>query len=331
MEGSYSDCRKHTRRRWTTWRDGELLVTGHDDRVGFRLRIVEGESVLKLVGTETIPFTGQGIAHDPKTGGLVGIDRGKKLIVFAVAKEAMPQRLRLLSYNIHHGEGTDGKLDLERIARVIKSGRPDLVALQEVDRNTERTRLVDQPAELARLTEMKVAYGPNIEFQGGEYGNVVLSRYLIRRHENHKLPRFDDGEQRGVLVTEIDVPGSDTPLLFLATHLDHRAKDAERLASAKAIAEIAAKHADRPMLLAGDLNDVADSAVLRQFEKHWTRTNEKELPTIPVTKPTRQIDFILFRPRERWKAIETMVLDEAVASDHRAIFAVVEMTPPTPK
>ena len=39
----------------------------------------------------------------------------------------------------------------------------------------------------------------------------------------------------------------------------------------------------------------------------------------------RQIDYILVRPKERWKVIKTQGLDEAVASDHRAIFAVIEL------
>ena len=49
------------------------------------------------------------------------------------------------------------------------------------------------------------------------------------------------------------------------------------------------------------------------------------MPTVPVGKPTRQIDFILFKPEARWKVVETKVLEEAVASDHRAIFAVIEV------
>jgi endonuclease/exonuclease/phosphatase family metal-dependent hydrolase len=44
-----------------------------------------------------------------------------------------------------------------------------------------------------------------------------------------------------------------------------------------------------------------------------------------VNQPTKQIDFILFRPTERWRVVEVRVLDEAVASDHRAIFAVLEV------
>jgi endonuclease/exonuclease/phosphatase family metal-dependent hydrolase len=51
------------------------------------------------------------------------------------------------------------------------------------------------------------------------------------------------------------------------------------------------------------------------------------LATVPVDKPTKQIDFILFRTKDRWKVIEVKVLDEAVGSDHRAILAVLELAP----
>lgn len=242
----------------------------------------------------------------------------------ALAQQADSPRLRVLSYNIHHGEGVDGRLDLKRIAGVIRAARPDVVALQEVDRKAQRTGGVDQSAELARLTEMHMAFGGNIELPGGDYGNAVLSRLPIRRHENHKLPCFDNGEQRGVLEVEIDWPGHSQPLLFFATHLDHRRPGEERLASAKAINELVARRLERPALLAGDLNDVPTSPVLAEFDKQWHRTSEQTLPTIPVSKPARQIDFILYRPQGSWRVLECRVLDEAVASDHRAIFAVLE-------
>jgi endonuclease/exonuclease/phosphatase family metal-dependent hydrolase len=242
-----------------------------------------------------------------------------------LAAPAEGQRLRVLSYNIHHGEGADGKLDLERIARVIQSVEPDLVALQEVDQKATRSQSVDQPAELARLTKMRVAFGGNIPLQGGEYGNAVLSRFPIRGRQNHKLPNFEMGEQRGVLELQIDVPGCKEPLLLFATHLDHRQKDEERLASAKAINELALARGERPALLVGDLNAVPESRVMTEFSRQWMRANDRDLPTIPVAKPARQIDYVLFRPQARWKTIEARVLDEAVASDHRAILAVVEL------
>ena len=235
-------------------------------------------------------------------------------------------RLGVVSYNIHHGEGVDRKLDLRRIADVIKSVNPDVVALQEVDKGTQRTNRVDQPAELARLTGMKIVFGGNIRYQGGDYGNAVLSRLPIKAHRNHLLPLFDDGEQRGVLEVEVEVPNGGG-MLLLATHLDHRAGDRERLASAAAINKLAAARAGQPAVLAGDLNDLPGSKTLRRLGTMWTQANEKVLPTVPVNQPTRQIDFILFRPAERWKVIEIRVLDEAVASDHRAIFAVLELLP----
>ena len=55
---------------------------------------------------------------------------------------------------------------------------------------------------------------------------------------------------------------------------------------------------------------------------------EKIIPrntTIPVSKPTRQIDYIMIRPKKSWRVIRSKVLDEAVASDHRAIFAEIEL------
>jgi hypothetical protein len=65
------------------WQGDTLLATGHDRRVIYRLRLPEKGTVLELLGTTASPFPGQGIAADPKSGGLVGIDRSKKQVVFA--------------------------------------------------------------------------------------------------------------------------------------------------------------------------------------------------------------------------------------------------------
>ena len=235
-----------------------------------------------------------------------------------------PLRLRVLSYNIHHAEGVDRKLDLDRIAKVILAAKPDIVALQEVDQKVRRTNSVDQPAELARLTQMNVAFGPNIDLQGGHYGNAILTRFTVKEHKNYLLPNLNDGEQRGVLAAKIKTSAEPADILVLATHFDHRPDDRERTLSAKII-----NHQFRnergPALLMGDLNDVVGSPALNQLETIWKRTNTDPLPTIPVDQPKRQIDFILFRPADRWTVVETRVLEEAVASDHRAILSVLEL------
>ncbi|NQV24283.1 MAG: endonuclease/exonuclease/phosphatase family protein [Rhodopirellula sp.] len=233
--------------------------------------------------------------------------------------------MRVLTYNIHHAEGVDRKLDLERIASVINGVRPDVVALQEVDHRVSRTQSVDQPAELSRLTKMHVVFGDNIQIGGGKYGNAILSRFPVTSHKNHRLPNRDDGEQRGVIEVTITIPDVAQPLVLFATHLDHRSDDQERFESAQAINSIAAKHAHSPALLAGDLNDTIDNRTLREFTKHWTTANDKPLFTVPVSEPERQIDFILYRSAARWKTIEMSVLPEAIASDHRAVLAVIEL------
>ncbi|WP_345686549.1 endonuclease/exonuclease/phosphatase family protein [Novipirellula caenicola] len=247
------------------------------------------------------------------------------LAPFAVADE--PVKLRVLSYNIHHGEGIDGQLDLQRIAAVINSVKPDLVALQEVDQNVGRSQSVDQPAELARLTDMNVVFGANIPLQGGHYGNAILSRYPVRAHTNRMLPNLADGEQRGYIEATIQIPGVAEPLLLMATHLDHRRDERERLESADAI-NASVKKAKQPIaLLAGDMNATPDSETMKRLGAMWTSVTDAPIPTIPVTEPKRQIDFILYRPQNRWNVVEVNVLDEAVASDHRAIFAVLQLQP----
>ena len=233
-------------------------------------------------------------------------------------------RLRILSYNIHHAEGVDGKLDIPRIAQVILSVDPDLVALQEVDKNTIRTGKVNQDIELSRLTKMNCVFGSNITFQGGQYGNAILSKFPIIKNKNFLLPNVDSGEQRGLLQSQIQISNKEN-VLFFSTHLDHRRSDTERLASAKAINQIISLDNKSPAILAGDFNDVPDSPTLNELGKVWLRTNKKILRTIPASKPSRQIDYIFVQPKERWKIIESQILDEDIASDHRAIFSIIEL------
>jgi endonuclease/exonuclease/phosphatase family metal-dependent hydrolase len=313
------------------WRDGLLLTTGHDDPVLFRFRLPTNGTVLELVDQQAIPFQGQGIATDPQTDGLIGIDRKQKQVLFAILDSAEPAgtapvRLRVLTYNVHHGEGTDAKLDLDRVAGVIRAAKPDLVALQEVDRNVARTGQVDQPAELAARTGLRVAFGGNLNLGGGQYGNAILSRFPILVQRNHPLPGSPGQEPRGLLEIEALVPHDSTPLNFFATHFDHHPQPTDRLAAAQAVAKLLAMRPPSPALLAGDLNAVPDSPVLELLSRDWLRTGHVQ-PTSPSSKPKRQIDYVLVRSGDRWRVLETQVIAEAVTSDHRPFLAVLELLP----
>ena len=127
-----------------------------------------------------------------------------------------------------------------------------------------------------------------------------------------------------LLQSQIQISNKEN-VLFFSTHLDHRRSDTERLASAKAINQIIGLDNKSPAILAGDFNDVPDSPTLKELGKVWLRTNKKILRTIPASKPSRQIDYIFVQPKERWKIIESQVLDEDTASDHRAIFSIIEL------
>jgi endonuclease/exonuclease/phosphatase family metal-dependent hydrolase len=120
---------------------------------------------------------------------------------------------------------------------LIMAENPDVVALQEVDQGTKRASRVDQPAEFARLTGMRVVFGRNIPYDGGGYGTAVLTRLPIRSCKSVKLKSFyedtpEHKEQRGVQVIELGTRYGPR-LLFLCTHLDFRPPDDERMNSAK--------------------------------------------------------------------------------------------------
>jgi endonuclease/exonuclease/phosphatase family metal-dependent hydrolase len=260
------------------------------------------------------------------------------IVLFACcnSRAELPHEIRVVTYNIHHGEGTDRKFDLKRIANLLLAVEPHVVALQEVDQGTKRASGVDQPAELAKLTGMQVVFGRNIDFDGGGYGTAVLTKLPVRSHKKVKLKSFyeptaTNPEQRGVQVLELgekDGPG----LLFLNAHLDYRPPDEERMASAKTINELIAKHGDLPAIIAGDLNATPESAPIEEFRKQWQvvgmqaeakPSSATPILTFPAEKPDKWIDYVMVRPAEKWEVVEVRVLDEGVASDHRPLLAVL--------
>jgi endonuclease/exonuclease/phosphatase family metal-dependent hydrolase len=260
-------------------------------------------------------------------------------LLVAPAQAELPKELRVVTYNIHHGEGMDRKFDLKRIANLLLAVEPHIVALQEVDQGTKRASGVDQPAELARLTGMEIVFGRNIDFEGGGYGTAVLTKLPVRSHKKVKLKSFyaptpHNPEQRGVQVLELgdeEGPG----LLFLCTHLDYREPDDERMASARTINELIAKRAGELAIIAGDFNAKPESGPIEEFRKQWKIAGMQAdakppaatpLLTFPADKPDRWIDYVMVRPAEKWEVVEVRVIEESVASDHRPLLAVLRRT-----
>lgn len=233
--------------------------------------------------------------------------------------------LRVLSYNLHHGEGTDGVVDLERLAKVIVTARPDLVALQEVDRKARRTGGVDQSAEYLRRTGMHGWYGAAMPFQGGEYGQMLLSRWPLIDPQVLRLPGTPGREPRIAVVSRVEVPGLGR-IGWGGVHLDASSDDQDRWEQVGALRRAFETHPE-PVLLAGDFNATPESRVMRRMLEasgEWLDTaGAGAAPTSPAEAPRSRIDYVLARPGHRWHPVESQVLSEAVASDHRPLLAVI--------
>ena len=239
--------------------------------------------------------------------------------------------LRVLCYNIHYGQGTDGQYDLQRLADVINKAKPDLVALQEVDVGVKRSGRVHQARQLGKLTGMAVRYGPTQHYQGGLYGNAVMTRLPILDVEIHPLPYTESTPQRvtyprGAIAVTVRGPG-EKPLRFISTHFQHNLPE-DRLAEAKAINKLFIDQ-EVPTILAGDMNAIPDSDPIRELLEHWSNAiDDKATPTAPSTKPSSRIDYIFYQPEAMFRLTRTEVIEESVASDHRPVLAVFELAKP---
>ena len=240
-----------------------------------------------------------------------------------------PKELRVLSYNIHVGVGNDGKLDLRRTARTIMEQKPDLVAIQEIDRNTERTQKVDQVAELERLTGMHAVFGKTIDFSGGEYGLAILSKYPISDHKITPLPQLGNREERGALEAVIKLD-NETSLTFVCTHFCHQSEE-RRVMQAEKINELFSNR-DGLVILAGDFNATPDSKTIATMKAKWSDATNDE-PTSPSNRPRSKIDYIFYRPVEKnfrpeyrmLRVKETQVIKDPVTSDHLPVLSVFEI------
>jgi endonuclease/exonuclease/phosphatase family metal-dependent hydrolase len=254
---------------------------------------------------------------------------GLLLVGGALHSQTVPRTLRVLTYNIHHGEGTDGRVDLPRLAGVVIGVHPDLVALQEVDQATQRVGGLNELSELARLTGMHPVFGKAMDFLGGGYGVAVLSRWPLLRTHNDPLPSVADREPRTALTVEVDAGDHGPRVEFTCTHLDQGRDPENRLAQARSLNAQLVREDGAATILAGDMNARPDSEVMALFDEYWTNPlAEDPVPSAPTERPRLRVDYVLLRPVARWHVIESRILDEPVASDHRPVLVVLEWSGP---
>lgn len=205
--------------------------------------------------------------------------------------------LKVMTFNIHHGKGTDGDLNLQRIADMIADSNVDIACLNEVDRHySPRSDYVDQIGWLAEYLQMDYAYGPAVVLKSKnrkekrEYGNALLSRYPIADIKNHRF-HFGLVEDRSLLETTVHL--NDQPLKMYTTHLSldpltHKQQTSFILDKIK--------HDHHPIILSGDWNMKPGARAWRRITRHladsWYTVGEGSGFTFPSFQPRMRLDYI---------------------------------------
>jgi len=227
-------------------------------------------------------------------------------------------RLRIMTYNIRSGRGTDDRTDLRRISDVIRSFAPDVLALQEVDCGRLRSGSVDQAAALAEELGMSATFAPCIASGDERYGIATLSRLPVRAARQIELPHranLPRSEPRRALVTRIEL-APDRAIEIVNTHLSVRRR--ERHAQ---VAAIAAALDSGDLVVAGDLNCTRRSGPFRALCA-GLRPAARGARSWPARLPIVQIDHILYRGRIAVVTSGAWTAGPArLASDHLPVVA----------
>jgi endonuclease/exonuclease/phosphatase family metal-dependent hydrolase len=231
-------------------------------------------------------------------------------------------KLRVASYNIRHGAGTDNRIDLVRTAALVKNINPDIIGLQEVDNGAERSGSIDQTTFLADAVSMKhSAFASFMNFQGGEYGLSILSKFPIEKAHEIRLP--DGNEPRVALACEVKVSDQQT-IMAINVHFDWVKDDAFRFAQASAVSKFI-NDLEIPYVLLGDFNDTKGSRTLNLFSKNTLSVKKPAEShfTFSSIDPSQEIDFIFAAPQHRWALQDCHVFDAPKTSDHRPILGIL--------
>lgn len=237
--------------------------------------------------------------------------------------------LKVMAYNVHHCEppSKPGVIDLDAIVNVINRENPDLIALQEIDVNINRSGKINQASEIARKAGYPSFYfSKAIDYDGGDYGVLILSKYPLSEMETHRLPTeaSTKGEPRVFSLATVTLPGG-KKIKFGSTHLDAQREPTNRILQANEISRVTSS-IHLPLIIAGDFNAVENSDVMQIIKSKFTLSCSGCAPTIPQINPTKTIDFIGFRPGNVFEVLSHKVVQEPYASDHLPVVAELRVT-----
>ena len=250
------------------------------------------------------------------------------------ARSDAPRTVRVLVYNIHAGKDAHGADNLARVAELVRQSGADLVLLQEVDRGTRRSGGVDQPAVLGGLTGYAAAFGRTLDYDGGEYGIAILSRWPIARDTLVHLPvdppqarAGGSHEPRGALRATVAAPGGE--IAVVNTHLDASRDDVWRTQEIRTVLAIAdsLRAAGVATLVGGDFNSTPESAVQDAtrsagLRDAWLSCGRGDGLTFPADSAIKRIDYLYLTGSAR---CDEATVPRSDASDHRPLLVRVRL------
>ena len=228
------------------------------------------------------------------------------------------------SYNIHRAIGLDRRLDIDRIARVIREIDPDVIGLQEVVRANGAVAGSDQATYLASALGMTLVMGETRSHGDGTYGNAVLTRLPVLASTRCDLS-CDGREPRGCLRVDLGVDGTAVHVFNCHFGLGFR----ERRAQVELLAAfLRAADCAGPRLLLGDFNEWHRGPVTRGFHREFSSPMRRMRRTHPAMFPLFRLDRIYWDVElqgEAFNAHRSRL--SRVASDHLPVVARVRVRP----
>ncbi|HSE83245.1 MAG TPA: endonuclease/exonuclease/phosphatase family protein [Thermodesulfobacteriota bacterium] len=241
-----------------------------------------------------------------------------------------------MTYNVHYGIGRDGRYRLDRVIEVIKGENPDVVALQEVDKNLPRTNFDDQIKIIADALGMNCHYCINCSMQNGELRMATLSRFQVeenRRHDISFCTRLKVRNIRPRCIFHTDIVAGSTRIHLFNAHLGlgvrERVHQRGRLLSSAILLDEKLKD---PIVIVGDFNDKPISVVHSRFQSHFNDAfklangRRKDAATFCWGPLRLKLDHIYVS--EKLKPTESYVVNtplSRIASDHMPLVATVEV------
>lgn len=264
----------------------------------------------------------------------LGKDGVRQEIVFAGPEREADQPLRVMTYNIHSCVGLDGRIRPERIARVINSFDPDLVAVQEVDAHRPRSGGHDQAKAIADHLRMEHAFYAVFEEKSEKYGLAIFSRFPFEIVKTaHLTPAYPRRrEARGAMwITFPSVPGSGK-LHFINTHFglsrEERRLQVETLLGPDWIGGIPP---DEPLIVCGDFNSRQRSLVWQRLrarlsDVQFGLAGHRVRATFPTPRALLRIDHLFVSRHFSVRRVEVPYTTTAmVASDHFPLAAELSL------